>query len=86
VLRKAIGSGRTSLIFQFLTESVLVTFIAALFAIAIVQVSLPAFNSLTGNTLVIPYAAPLFWILLLVFVLFTDIMAGSRPAFLPFFI
>jgi len=80
-VRKAIGSSRASLIFQFLTESVLVTLIAALFAIAIVQVSLPAFNSLTGNALKIPYAAPLFWILLLVFVLFTGVMAGSRPAF-----
>ena len=80
-VRKAIGSSRISLIFQFLTESVLVTFIAALFAIAIVQVSLPAFNLLTGNTLKIPYAAPLFWLLLLAFVLFTGVMAGSRPAF-----
>ena len=80
-VRKAIGSGRASLILQFLTESVLVTFIAALFAIVIVQVSLPAFNSLTGNTLKIPYTAPVFWILLLVFILFTGVMAGSRPAF-----
>ncbi|MFC0516039.1 ABC transporter permease [Mucilaginibacter angelicae] len=80
-VRKAIGSNRANLIFQFLTESVLVTFIAALFAIAIVQVSLPGFNSLTGNSLKIPYAAPLFWISLLVFVLFTGVMAGSRPAF-----
>ena len=80
-VRKAIGSNRASLILQFLTESVLVTFIAALFAILIVQLLLPAFNSLTGNTLKIPYAAPLFWILLLVFILFTGVMAGSRPAF-----
>jgi putative ABC transport system permease protein len=80
-VRKAIGSNRASLIFQFLTESVLVTFIAALFAIAIVQVSLPAFNLLTGNTLKIPYAAPLFWMLLLLFILLTGLVAGSRPAF-----
>ncbi|MDB5090358.1 MAG: macB 15 [Mucilaginibacter sp.] len=80
-VRKAIGSNRASLILQFLTESVLVTFIAALFAVAVVQVSLPAFNALTGNALKIPYAVPLFWVLLLVFILFTGIMAGSRPAF-----
>jgi ABC-type antimicrobial peptide transport system permease subunit/AraC-like DNA-binding protein len=80
-VRKAIGSNRTSLILQFLTESVLVTFIAALFAVVIVQLSLPAFNVLTGNMLSIPYGAPLFWILLLVFILFTGVMAGSRPAF-----
>ena len=80
-VRKAIGSNRASLILQFLTESVLVTLIAALFAILIVQLSLPAFNLLTGNALRIPYAAPLFWVLLLVFILFTGVMAGSRPAF-----
>jgi len=80
-VRKAIGSNRASLILQFLTESVLVTFIAALFAVAIVQVSLPAFNALTGNALEIPYAVPLFWVLLLAFILFTGVMAGSRPAF-----
>jgi len=80
-VRKAIGSNRASLILQFLTESVLVTFIAALFAVVIVQLSLPAFNALTGNMLSIPYGAPLFWILLLAFILFTGVMAGSRPAF-----
>lgn len=80
-VRKAIGSNRANLIFQFLTESVLVTFIAALLAIGMIQLSLPAFNTLTSNSLKIPYAEPLFWVLLLVFVLFTGIVAGSRPAF-----
>ncbi|MBS1500948.1 MAG: ABC transporter permease, partial [Bacteroidetes bacterium] len=80
-VRKAIGSNRASLVLQFLTESVLVTFIAALFAIAIVQVSLPAFNALTGNSLKIPYTEPLFWILLLLFIAFIGVMAGGRPAF-----
>ena len=80
-VRKAIGSNRASLILQFLTESVLVTLIAALFAVLIVQLSLPAFNLLTGNALRIPYATPLFWVLLLMFILFTGVMAGSRPAF-----
>jgi len=80
-VRKAIGSNRASLILQFLTESIMVTFIAALFAILIVQLSLPTFNALTGNSLAIPYTAPLFWLLLLSFILFTGVMAGSRPAF-----
>jgi putative ABC transport system permease protein len=80
-VRKAIGSNRASLIFQFLTESVLVTCLAALLAIAIVQLSLPAFNSLTGNTLKLPYGAPLFWMSILMFSLFTGVVAGSRPAF-----
>src|SRR6476469_4587867 len=46
-VRKAIGSGRNHLIFQFLTESVLITFIAFVFSILFVQLTLPAFNTLT---------------------------------------
>ena len=80
-VRKAIGSSRARLIMQFLTESVLVTFVAAVVAIVMVLLTLPAFNSLTGNALKIPYAAPLFWLLLIGFVLLTGLLAGSRPAF-----
>jgi putative ABC transport system permease protein len=80
-VRKAIGSQRKDLIFQFLIESALVTFISFLFSIVIVQLALPAFNSLTGTLIGIPYANPLFWIIILTCVLITGLMAGSRPAF-----
>ncbi|BAU55953.1 ABC transporter permease [Mucilaginibacter gotjawali] len=80
-VRKAIGSQRKDLIFQFLIESSLVTFISFLFSILLVQLALPAFNSLTGTLISIPYANPVFWIFMLVCVSLTGIMAGSRPAF-----
>jgi putative ABC transport system permease protein len=48
-IRKAIGSQRKQLILQFLTESVLVTFVAFLFAVVIVQLALPSFNTLAGT-------------------------------------
>ena len=80
-VRKAIGSQRRDLIFQFLVESTMVTFISFLFAILFVQVSLPAFNALTGAVFSIPYANPLFWIVMMACVLFTGLLAGSRPAF-----
>jgi predicted permease len=80
-VRKAIGSQRKDLIFQFLIESAVVTFISFLFSIVLVQIALPAFNSLTGTQIGIPYSNPVFWALMMASVLFTGLLAGSRPAF-----
>jgi putative ABC transport system permease protein len=80
-VRKAIGSQRRDLIFQFLTESALVTFISFLFSILFAQLALPAFNSLTGTLISIPFANPVFWIIMVGCVLITALLAGSRPAF-----
>jgi putative ABC transport system permease protein len=80
-VRKAVGSQRSDLIWQFLSESVLITFIASLFSILIVQLALPSLNHLTGGSLSIPYANPLFWGAMMAFVLFTGLVAGCRPAF-----
>lgn len=80
-VRKAIGSLRRDLIFQFLTESVLMTFVAFLLSILFVQLALPAFNTLTGGLVKIPYGDPVFWYIMMAFVLLTGVLAGSRPAF-----
>ena len=80
-VRKAIGSGKNQLIFQFLTESVLLTFIAFIFSILFVQLALPAFNSLTNSQIKIPFNNVIFWMIALSCVLITGLVAGSRPAF-----
>jgi putative ABC transport system permease protein len=80
-VRKAIGSQRRDLIFQFLVESALITFIAFLFSLLFVQLALPAFNSLTGTVISIPFSSPVFWMVMMACVLFTALLAGSRPAF-----
>ncbi|HEY1062258.1 MAG TPA: ABC transporter permease [Daejeonella sp.] len=80
-VRKAIGSDKSSLIFQFLIESLLYTAIAFLFSVLLVQLALPSFNTLTGNQLAIPYLNGGFWIISLICVLLTALLAGSRPAF-----
>jgi putative ABC transport system permease protein len=69
------------LIFQFLTESVLLTFIAFIFSLFFVQLALPAFNSLTNADIKIPFSNYLFWLIALSCVLITGLVAGSRPAF-----
>ncbi|EHQ26294.1 ABC transporter permease [Mucilaginibacter paludis] len=80
-VRKAIGSQRSDLIFQFLTESILITFIAFILSVILVQLALPSFNTLTGSVVSIPYGNPIFWIIMISYVLFTGLVAGSRPAF-----
>jgi ABC-type lipoprotein release transport system permease subunit len=80
-VRKAMGSQRADLIFQFLLESVLMTFLAFLLSMLFVQMALPFFNELTGRAIRIPYAHPAFWCSMLGYVLITGLLAGSRPAF-----
>jgi putative ABC transport system permease protein len=80
-VRKAIGSQRKDLIFQFLTESTLITFISFLFCLLFVELALPAFNLLADTTISIPFTNIIFWLIMIGCVLFTGLLAGSKPAF-----
>jgi len=80
-IRKVVGAQRSSLISQFIAESVFIALIAGICAIIIVQLSLPAFNELTEKKLFIAYGSPYFWLTGIVFVVFTGFLAGSYPAF-----
>ncbi|MGC4035809.1 MAG: ABC transporter permease [Chitinophagaceae bacterium] len=79
-IRKAIGSVRKQLVWQFYCESLLVVVFAFVFAIALVQLSLPWFNSVANKQMIIPWQQPLFWIIGVAFTVFTGIIAGSYPA------
>lgn len=79
-IRKTVGSLRTQLIKQFLSESVLVTFISFLFSIVLAIVLLPLFNSLAGKHIGIPWSSGLFWLIAIVFTVITGILSGSYPA------
>ncbi len=50
-IRKVLGSGRLALTFQFLTESILLTFFALLLALALTYLAIPAFNQISGKEL-----------------------------------
>jgi ABC-type antimicrobial peptide transport system permease subunit len=80
-IRKVVGAQRKSLVGQFIGESILLALIAGVFAIIIVQISLPAFGKLTDKKLFVEYNNVSFWIKALGFVLLTGIIAGSYPAF-----
>ncbi|MEO6819746.1 MAG: ABC transporter permease, partial [Ginsengibacter sp.] len=80
-IRKVVGAQKKSLILQFLGESILLSLLAFIVSLLLVQLSLSGFNQLVGKQLSIDYRNPLFWIFSLVFILFTGILAGSYPAF-----
>jgi putative ABC transport system permease protein len=80
-IRKVLGAGRGGLIQQFLSESMVLTFIALLVALGMVGLLLPEFNHLTGknlafSTLIEPGTVAAFLILALL----TGLLAGSYPA------
>lgn len=80
-IRKAMGSLRLQLIYQFFSESLLVVFFAFVFSILLVLLMLPFFNSVAGKQLSIPWLNPFFWLGGIGFTLFTGLIAGSYPAF-----
>lgn len=81
-VRKVLGSTRKFLIGQFLTESVLVTFIAAIIALCVAISVLPVFNDIAAKNIAINGLA-LLWILpmLLISILVIGCLAGIYPAF-----
>lgn len=79
-IRKAIGSTRGQLIKQFLSESFLVVLIAFFIAVILVLVSLDAFNDLARKNIEFPWDNISFWVLSLLFIVFTALISGSYPA------
>jgi putative ABC transport system permease protein len=80
-IRKTVGSRRAQLIRQFLAETTIMSLVAVLLALIIVQFILPTFNNMTGKDLAIPYFENVATIpALLGVVLFIGILAGIYPA------
>jgi putative ABC transport system permease protein len=80
-VRKAVGSNRNQLVWQFLSESLFISVLAFLFALGIVALTLPYFNKLTEKEMSLQVSSPLFWIVMIAFTLLTGLLAGSYPAF-----
>ncbi len=80
-VRKAVGSVRGQLIGQFLSESLLVVFIAFIIALISVQLLLPLFNQLADKQTFMLWSNPVFWAVGLSFCFLTGLIAGSYPAF-----
>jgi putative ABC transport system permease protein len=81
-VRKVLGSLRKNLIMQFLSESVLISFISLALALVIAALLLPYFNQLSGKDMTLdlflkPWLLPAAILLMIV----VGLIAGSYPAF-----
>ncbi len=84
-IRMAIGSIRRQLISQFLSESGLVVLISFGVAMLFAVWWLPAFNTLTGKNMAMPWDNPYFWGAGAALVVVMSLVAGSYPALYLFF-
>ncbi len=80
-IRKVLGSARSALVAQFLSESILLVFTAMMIAIAMALVCLPMFNSLAGKAIAFggsdwPW---LFFVSILISIV-VGLAAGAYPA------
>ena len=79
-IRKSMGSFRSQLIGQFLSESFLVVTLAFAIAMLLILMIIPPFNQLSGKQMVFPLTNMWFWLISLGFVLITGFLSGSYPA------
>jgi putative ABC transport system permease protein len=80
-LRKVLGASRGQLIAQFLTESILLTLLAMLMALALVELLLPAFNGFLEANIAIRYwGRENVWLPGLALVLLVGAAGGLYPA------
>ena len=81
-MRKVVGSQRKILIFQFLTESVILSFLALLLSFFIVEISLPFFNHTMGITLDFnAIGRGVIFPSVMVLALLVGLLSGIYPAF-----
>jgi len=80
-IRKSVGSQRGEIIFQFLGESLFISFLALVIAVLLAELLLPFYNQLVDKQLSIDYLSSQFWMFALGLIFFTGIVSGSYPAF-----
>ncbi len=77
-IRKSLGAFRQQLTFQFLGESVLVTAVALIMAVFLIEISLPVLNALTGKTFMLEWST--FILILFALGFFVSMLSGIYPA------
>jgi ABC-type antimicrobial peptide transport system permease subunit len=79
-VRKIVGAGRPQLFGQFMAESFIVTALALLFAIVVIQLSMPLFNAVTDKHFTQPLANPTTLIILASALFVCTALNGIYPA------
>ncbi len=80
-IRKVAGSSRKGLILQFLTESVVLTFISLVLAIVLAAFFIPSFNNIASKTLALNLLSdPLLLFGIVILGIIVALLSGSYPA------
>ena len=79
-VRKVVGALRSSLIGQFISESLLTTAFAVIISLGLLILLLPVFNQITQKQIELPFYQSAFWLKIMVLTLITGIISGSYPA------
>jgi putative ABC transport system permease protein len=80
-LKKVVGASQREIVYQFLTESLLVNIISVIFAIMLVMLLNPVFSRITGENIgLFILNQPGFWLIATVFLILGIIISGSYPA------
>jgi putative ABC transport system permease protein len=80
-VRKVMGSLRSHLVRQFLSESILLSVFSFFVAIGLAWMILPSFNILSDKQLFIPFTAGSFWLTVISSAVLIGILAGVYPSF-----
>jgi putative ABC transport system permease protein len=80
-VRKTLGSYKSQLIFQFLSESVVIAFVSMILAIIVLQIVMPSFNEITNLHLSFGIHDASLIGGIVVFSLLVGLLAGIYPAF-----
>jgi putative ABC transport system permease protein len=79
-IRKVMGSFRSHLVRQFLTESVMLSAVSFILAIGLAWLAIPAFNDLARKSLEIPFGDSTFWLIVAGAALAIGLLAGVYPS------
>ena len=79
-VKKVLGAGKKKLIFQFIGESIFMAFFAAVVAVMIMMLVLPAFNQLVQKNLSLGFTNPLHIVAMLMIIPICGLVAGSYPS------
>lgn len=80
-IRKVVGALYKQLVAQFLVESFILTSLAVVIALALLQLFMPLLNNISGKTLVVPFGSLMFLTIVAVSTVMISLLAGLYPAF-----
>jgi ABC-type antimicrobial peptide transport system permease subunit len=79
-VRKVVGAVRSTLIKQFIGESLMITTLSVIISLLLLVILLPVFNQVTQKQIDLPFRQAGFWLSLILITLITGLVSGSYPA------